>query len=316
MIKINRELNYEDVYLVPQKCIVESRSDCNIEVQLGKHKFRNPVIAANMKSVVNEETCRFFEELGMFYVYHRFDDDTIEFSRNMKLDDKLVSISIGIKERDRDIITSLKKCDLNPDFITIDVAHAHSLHVKDMINFIKHHLPESFLIVGNIATAEGVEYIQEAGADCLKVFIGPGRVCTTKIKTGFTRGTVTCLLECVQVAKVPIIADGGIRNSGDIAKAMAGGSTMVMAGSFMSGYKQNSGEIVVIDGHKKYIYYGSASYKNKGVHSHIEGTETILDYKGDMYDHIIDIESSLRSAISYAGVTAINDMHGTPMIEL
>jgi len=312
---MNKEYNYDDIYLIPQKCNVDSRSECDISVQLGKHTFANPVIAANMKSVVNVKTCMYLASKNMFYIMHRFDTDMFGQTALVELmrDNNLVaSISIGVKEEDYETIHHLNKENAIPDYITIDVAHGHCKAVYNMIQHIKSVLPDTFVIAGNIATAEAVEYLQEAGVDALKYGIGPGRACTSKLKTGFTRSTVTGLQECTAVSDIPIIADGGIRHCGDIAKAMACGATMVMVGSFLSGYDQNSGDIITVNGHKKYVYYGSASFNNKQSNKHVEGTEVLLDYKGNMDNHIYDIECSLKSSVSYAGVKKIEDMNRTP----
>lgn len=313
---MDREYNYQDVYMVPKKCVVKSRSECDISVQFGDMRFRNPVVAANMKSVVDYNTCKYLANKGMFYIMHRFHlnhSDLCQFVWDSNNEYGFSSISIGIQDEDTNLIDSLRNSGAFPTYITIDVAHAHSDRVIQMIRTVRRIFPNTFLIVGNVATAEAVEELQKYPIDALKVFIAPGRACTTKIKTGFTRGTVTCLKECVDVALVPIIADGGVREPGHIALAMACGATMVMVGSFMSGFDQNSGDIVDIDGQKKYIYYGSASFNNKRSKKHVEGKEIILDYKGSMDDHIYDIECSLRSAVSYAGVKSITDMTGTPM---
>jgi len=308
---MNKEYNYDNVYMIPQKCIVNSRSDCDISVKLGDYTFRNPVIAANMKSVVDEKTCEYLVGKNMFYIMHRFGTNQQEFIALMHKKNHYASISLGVKESDKNLVNDFKAKDLIPEFITIDIAHGHADSVINMIKHIKNVLPDTFVIAGNVATGIAVTELEEAGADCTKIFVGPGAACTSKLKTGFTRGTVSCLQECSLVAKKPLIADGGIRHCGDIAKAMASGATMVMAGSFMAGYDQNSGKIVQINGHKKYIYYGSASYNNKGHKKHIEGTEIILDYKSNMDDHIEDIDYSLKSSVSYAGKNKILDIHST-----
>lgn len=316
-IKMEREYNYDDVYMRPQKCIVNSRSECDISVTLGKHTFRNPVVAANMKSVVDYDTCRYLASKNMFYIMHRFDlnkEELYLFIKEMN-QKSFSSISVGINDSDLQFLQDMSQY-TDPTYITIDVAHAHSDRVVKFMDAIKHLYPDTFLIVGNIATREAVSFLEDSGADATKIFIAPGAACTTKMKTGFTRGTISCLLECAEVAKKPIIADGGIRESGHIAKAMACGATMVMAGAFMCGFEQSPGEIVLINGQKKYIYYGSASFNNKQTKHHIEGTELILDYKGNMDDHINDIECSLRSAISYAGVKGIKDMYGIPLFSI
>jgi GMP reductase len=313
---IEREYNFSDVYLRPQKCIVKSREECDISVALGENRFSNPVIAANMKSVVDADTCKYLHDNKMFYIYHRFNNDNYEFAKEMKDSGRIVSISIGVKQEDKDLIRKLCDNYYCPDYITIDIAHGHADSVASMINFLKIMCNDSFIIAGNVATAEGVQFLQEAGASGVKCGIAQGSVCTTRIKTGFTRGMVSCIAECAEVAKIPIISDGGIYTPGDIAKAIAAGATMVMCGSFMSGYDQNSGQVVTIDGKKKYVYYGSASFNNKGHKSHVEGKEILLDYKGNMDDHIYDIECSLKSATSYAGKNTLQEIKGTPLFAI
>jgi len=305
------EYNYQDVYLVPKKCVVNSRSECDISVKFGGYTFSNPVIASNMKSVVDYNTCYYLASKGMFYIMHRFGltlGELVKFIYQSQEKYGFASISIGIQDEDRDILSAMKALAAKPDYITIDIAHAHSDRTIDMVNYIRKTFPHSFIIVGNVATKEAIEELQNYPIDAFKCFIAPGAACTTKVKTGFTRGTINCLEECASVSKVPIIADGGIRECGHITKALACGATMVMCGSFMSGFDQNSGEIVEIEGHKKYIYYGSASFNNTKSKKHIEGKELILDYKGNMDDHIYDIECSLRSSVSYAGGTKLEDL--------
>lgn len=319
-MNIERDYNYSDVYLVPQKRIVNSRSECDISVTLGNRSFSNPVIPANMQTVVDWKTCQFFGSKNMFYIMHRFhqlnSSELIQKIGDLQDHCGYASISVGVHQRDRNHIIEMRdelREECYPEYITIDVAHAYSNQVVEMIEFIKRALPKTYLIVGNVGTADAVTFLEDAGADAVKVFIGPGAACTTKVKTGFTRGTVSCLLECAEVAKVPLIADGGIRECGDIAKAMACGSTMVMAGMFMCGFDESPGEIMQVNGHLKYLYYGSASYNMKKNNKHIEGTDRLIDYKGSMEKHINDIECSLKSSVSYAGVKCISDMYGTPL---
>lgn len=317
---MKKEHCFDDVFLIPQKCVVKSRSQCDITVELGNRKFRNPVIAANMKSVVDFDTCKYLANKGMFYIMHRFDlniYDLLKFIMEMNYNKLFSSISIGIGENDKKIIDECSKVvDSVPHYITIDVAHAHSDYVADMVKFVKDKIPDTFVIVGNVATAEGVLFLEKSGADCVKLFIAPGSVCTTRVKTGFMRGTVECLKECAEVSNVPLIADGGIKEPGHIAKAIACGADMVMAGSFMAGFDENGGQIVLINGKKKYIYFGSASWSNKHHDQHIEGTDIVLDYKGSMENHIVDLECSLKSSVSYAGKRKITELFGIPMFTI
>jgi GMP reductase len=271
-----------------------------------------------MKSVVDYATCRYLASKNMFYIMHRFDlspDGLFAFINEMNKT-SFSSISVGVSSRDRELINEMRVRSIIPDYVTIDIAHAHAYSVSQMIKYIKEQLPNTFVIAGNVATAEAVSFLERAGVDATKVGIAGGAACTTKVETGFTRGMVTCLQECAEAAEKPIIADGGVREAGHIAKAMACGATMVMVGSYMCGYDQNPGEIVLINGHKNYIYYGSASFNNKQSKHHVEGTEVILDYKGNMDDHIHHIECSLRSAVSYSGVNRIVDMYPTPMFAI
>ena len=313
---IEQELDYDDVYLIPRKCVVDSRSECDISVILGKRNFSNPAVVANMSSVIDCDTCLYLAGKGMFYIMHRFVEDEViyKFVKNMRETIHYASISVGIKEHDRRLLKRLKQDRLVPDYVTIDIAHAHTDRVADMIKFIKDNMPEVFVIAGNVATGEAVQFLEEAGTDCVKCLISSGAACTTRVKTGFTRGTISCLLECAEVATVPLIADGGIKEIGDISKSIACGATMVMSGVFMSGFDQNSGDIVLVGGNeKKYIYFGSASYNVKRNNNHIEGTQILVDYKGNMDEHIYDIECSLKSAVSYAGGNMLSDIQKARM---
>ena len=174
-----QELDYDDVYLIPRKCVVESRLECDITVQLGKHQFSNPVIAANMSSVVDSNTCRYFAEKGMFYIMHRFleKEQVHEAIRDMWDGGGFGSISVGIKDREKELLKYLKQDHIIPDYITVDVAHAHTDRVADMVKFIKDTFPKAFVIAGNVATGEAVQFLQDAGADAVKIFIGTGAAC-------------------------------------------------------------------------------------------------------------------------------------------
>jgi GMP reductase len=317
MKRIPIELDYDDVYMVPKKCRVGSRSDCDISVNLGGRNFSNPVIVSNMPSVVDFDTCKYLANKNMFYVMHRFVGKMALYKFLEGMLDKYVSISIGVNKDDAKFFKDSLQGGIKFDYVTIDVAHAHSDRVCDTIKYIKDLSPETFVIAGNVASAAGVIELEQAGADCTKIFVGPGAACSTRVKTGFTRGTVTCLRECAQVATKPIIADGGIKEPGHIAKALACGATMVMAGFFMCGFDQNAGEMVLVgDNEKKYIYYGSASYNVKKKNHHVEGTQILVDYKGDMGEHIYDIECSLKSAVSYAGGKNLSAMRDVDMFQI
>ncbi len=300
--KIVRGYNYSDVFLVPRKTIVGSRSECDTSVQFGPRKFVMPVVPANMKSVVSADTCKFLAKKGWFYVMHRFGINPLKFIEEMQDENLFTSISIGVNEDTYRDLKSLSLCKtLYPNYMTLDVANAWCPKAEKMIKYVKDTFPDTFLIVGNMATPEAVRDIESWGADALKLFVGPGKACTTKLKTGFTYPTVSCLLNCVPEASKPVIADGGVTEHGDVAKALSCGATMVMAGSLFSGYTESGSEIIEIDGHKKAVYFGSASEHNKGKHVHVEGKKIFQDFKGDMDSFLIELQEDLRSSISYAG---------------
>ena len=171
------------------------------------------------------------------------------------------SISVGVKDNEFKFVEELASESLVPEYITIDIAHGHSDSVINMIKHIKTYLPESFVIAGNVATPEGVRELENAGADATKVGIGPGRVCITKIKTGFGTGgwQLAALNICSKAARKPIIADGGLRTHGDIAKSIRFGASMVMIGSLFAAHEESPGETVELEGKKYKEYFGSAS---------------------------------------------------------
>ncbi|HDF3693015.1 TPA: IMP dehydrogenase, partial [Staphylococcus aureus] len=173
--------DYEDIQLIPNKCIVESRSECDTTIQFGPKKFKLPVVPANMQTVMNEKLAKWFAENDYFYIMHRFDEEArIPFIKHMQNSGLFASISVGVKKAEFDFIEKLAQEKLIPEYITIDIAHGHSDSVINMIKHIKTHIPDSFVIAGNVGTPEGVRELENAGADATKVGIGPGRVCITR----------------------------------------------------------------------------------------------------------------------------------------
>ena len=302
--------DYDNVLLLPRKCRVESRSECDTSVTLGKHTFRLPVVPANMKTVVDPQICAWLARKGYFYVMHRFDLDNLQFVRDMAAQGLYASISVGVKKADHEAISRMRSEGLRPDFITIDIAHGHADSVHAMISHIKENLPDSFVIAGNVGTPEAVIDLENWGADATKVGIGPGKVCITKLKTGFGTGgwQLSALKWCARVATKPIIADGGIREHGDIAKSVRFGASMVMIGSMLAGHEESPGATVEVDGKLYKEYYGSASDFNKGEYKHVEGKRILEPVKGKLADTLVEMEQDLQSSISYAGGTRLMDV--------
>jgi GMP reductase len=296
--------DYEDIQLIPAKCIVESRSMCDTSVTLGGYTFKLPVVPANMQTIIDEKIARQLATEGYFYIMHRFEPETrLAFIEAMHKDQLIASISVGVKPEEYTFIDELKAKDRCPEFITIDIAHGHSEAVIQMIKYIKKQLPKTFVIAGNVGTPEAVRELEHAGADATKVGIGPGKVCITKIKTGFGTGgwQLAALRWCAKAASKPVIADGGIRTHGDIAKSIRFGASMVMIGSLFAGHEESPGETVEVDGKLYKEYFGSASEYQKGEKKNVEGKKMHVEYRGKLSDTLLEMQQDLQSSISYAG---------------
>lgn len=296
--------DYEDIQLVPNKCIVKSRSEIDTRIKFGPMTFNIPVVPANMQTVIDEKLAVWLAQNGYFYIMHRFDEDErLPFVRRMHDQGLFASISVGVKPKEHELIDELAAQNLVPEYITIDIAHGHSDTVIEMIKHIKQAMPGVFVIAGNVGTPEGVRELENAGADATKVGIGPGKACITKLKTGFGTGgwQLAAVRLCAKAASKPIIADGGIRNNGDIAKSVRFGASMVMIGSMFAGHEETPGEVVEQDGQKYKVYYGSASQYQKGQYKNVEGKKLLVPYRGHISDTLREMQEDLQSSISYAG---------------
>ncbi|MBV8501226.1 MAG: GMP reductase [Paucibacter sp.] len=302
--------DYDNILLLPRKCRVESRSDCDTGIEFGPHRFKLPVVPANMKTVVDESITEWLAANDYFYVMHRFDLDTVAYARSMREKGLIVSLSAGVKPSDYETVNQLAAEGVGADYITIDIAHGHAESVRRMIEHIKHKLPSTFVIAGNVGTPEGVIDLENWGADATKVGIGPGKVCITRLKTGFGTGgwQLSALKWCARVATKPIVADGGIRHHGDIAKSVRFGASMVMVGSLFAGHEESPGKTVEVDGKLYKEYYGSASDFNKGEYKHVEGKRILEPVKGKLRDTMREMQEDLQSSISYAGGRTLADL--------
>ena len=302
--------DYDNVLLLPRKCRVDSRSECDASIQFGARRFKLPVVPANMKTVVDEPITQWLAANDYFYVMHRFDTDNVAYAQRMRELGLYVSISSGVKAVDHDVIDQLAASGVGADYITIDIAHGHSESVRKTIEHIKQRLPDTFVIAGNVATPEAVIDLETWGADATKVGVGPGKVCITKLKTGFGTGgwQLSALKWCARVATKPIIADGGIRDHGDIAKSVRFGASMVMIGSLFAGHEESPGQTVEVDGRLYKEYYGSASDFNKGEYKHVEGKRILEPIKGKLADTLREMREDVQSSISYGGGTKLFDI--------
>ena len=305
--------DFEHINLIPKKCIVESRSECDTSVKLGKHIFKLPVVPANMECVINDEIASTLAKNGYFYIHHRFDVDIIEFCRKMKAMNLITSISIGVNDDAYTLLNELIINDLIPDYITIDIAHGHSIKMEKMIKWIHNIFTKEkpFIIAGNVSTGEAVHDLALWGANAIKVGIGPGSACTTYTATGFgSRGiqasiieqSATIIKQC-EYHDTIIIADGGIKEHGDIVKSIALGASIVMVGGMFSGLNDSPGNIVKsTTGQIFKEFWGSASSFQSNKKNRIEGTKKLILMKPhSILEEMIHIEECIQSAISYGG---------------
>lgn len=299
--------DYPDINLIPKKCIVNSRSQCDTSVKFGPLTFNLPVVPANMECVINEDIAIKLAQNGFFYIHHRFSVDNIAFVRKMKSLNLYSSISIGVSSEAYKNIDDLVENGLTPEYITIDIAHGHSIAMKNIIQYIKQKLPTTFIIAGNVSTPEGTKDLESWGADCIKVGIGNGSACTTYNMTGFgSRGSQASIIQiCAQATEYPstlIVADGGISHHGDIAKSLVLGAHMVMIGGMFSSLNDSPGDVVNVDGQLFKSFHGSASSFQSNKKNRIEGTKKLLPMKPhSILDEMQNIKESLQSAISYGG---------------
>lgn len=321
---MNKWLSYQDVYLLPNYSELGSRSEANTNIEFLGHKFKLPVVPANMVDVVNEKICTTLGYDGYFYIFHRFGPPgtTFNFVKSCASEDRnspkdysipIVSISTGVNEDSLKELKDIKKEKFPVDFITIDVAHGHHIKVKDRIQWIKDNFSDTKVIAGNIATSDAYLDLIKWGADAAKIGIGGGRICTTRNKTGFHVPMFSCVQNISSEFvitknhtvidntknKIPIIADGGIQEFGDISKALVAGADMVMCGGLFAECIDSPARFE--NGQK--LYRGSTSYEIKGKNSHIEGKMIPLSHSVTYRERLEEIKQALQSSISYAGGT-------------
>ena len=234
-----------------------------------------------------------------------------------------VGAAIGANEYFIDIAEELIK--VNVDVIVIDTAHGHNQKVLDTLKKLKRKFPEIDVIVGNVGTAEATKDLIKLGADAIKVGIGPGSICTTRIVTGVGVPQITAIMNCVSVAskaKIPVIADGGIKQTGDVAKAIAAGADSIMVGGLFAGLEESPGEKIIFEGRSYKVYrgMGSLSAMKEGSSDRYfqeaddvkklvpEGIEGRVPFKGHLKDTIYQLIGGLRSAMGYCGAHNIKEM--------
>ncbi len=233
-----------------------------------------------------------------------------------------VGAAVGTGEDTLDRVSAL--VEVGVDLIVVDTAHGHSKRVIETVQKIKGHFPDLDLVAGNVATAEGTKALIEAGADAVKVGVGPGSICTTRIVAGVGVPQITAIMEAYSVAKdygVPVIADGGIRYSGDIVKALAAGASVVMLGNLLAGTEEAPGETIYYQGRAYKVYRGMGSlgammsrlssdrYGQDQMEKYVpEGIEGRVPYKGKLSDIVYQLVGGLRSGMGYTGCRTIREL--------
>lgn len=295
-MNIREGLSFDDVLLVPQHGVLDSRKDADISTELVEDwPLLVPIISANMPSVTEWKMARYMHYSGAYGIFHRF--CTIERQQEMWLRSKVGGISIGLKdgfERTEELAK------VGASVFCLDVAHADTDKVFDFIRTWRRDYTSYYLIVGNVAERYAAARLGSLGVDAVKVGIGPGAACTTREVTGFGVPQLTAIYECAKEKDwgFKLIADGGIKNSGDIVKSLAAGADTVMLGSLLAGCDEapNPGE-----------YYGNASYRVNG-HNAPEGVSGTVEKTGPVSDVIKKLAWGIRSGISYAGVTNLEEL--------
>ncbi|MCS6838483.1 MAG: guanosine monophosphate reductase [Bdellovibrionaceae bacterium] len=309
-------LTFDDVLLVPNKSEIRSRRQPQLKTKVTKNYMMDiPIISANMDTITEQEMAHAMWQLGGLGILHRFLPIPQQVDQVVKLKNlNIVPIaaSIGVNEEDRQRAHQLVQAGVH--ILTLDIAHGHSVQMIETLKWVKDHYPHVDVIAGNVATPEATYELIQQGADAVKVGIGPGSMCTTRIITGCGMPQLSAIALCAEVArdhKIPIIADGGLRASGDIVKALAAGAQSVMIGSLLAGTLETPGEVK----HGRKLYRGMASRSAQvswrgelpeGMAP--EGESTEVPIKGHVRHVILELTGGIRSGMSYLNAETIEEI--------
>lgn len=305
-------LSYDDVLLVPRRSPVNSRSEVDLSTELAVGvELELPITSAAMDTVTEVEMARTLSEHGGLGVLHRFlpVDEQAAMVREVVESGERTAAAVGIAEEYHERAAAL--VDAGAAMIVVDVAHGHMDRAIDAIADLAETFPETPLGAGNVATREGVADLAAAGADCVKIGVGPGSHCTTREVTGFGVPQLTAVDRCADAAReheVTTIADGGIRTSGDAVKALLAGADAVMMGGFFAGAEESPAPLVEVDGtlYKRSRGMSTAAAAEDREDKDIdveadEGVEALSEYEGPVGPLIEEFAAGMRSGLSYAG---------------
>lgn len=322
-MEILEGLTFDDVLLVPQYSEIGSRSDVDLSVKIGSLEFTHPIIPANMSSVTGHEMAFEIIKSGGLAILHRFmlQQEQFDIAEDIvdQLGHKNFAVSLGVK--DNDIENFKKFYELGVCIFCIDIAHGDSQHCVSMIKAIKAREPRVTVIAGNVATGSGARRLWEAGADIVKVGVGPGSLCTTRIETGNGVPQLSAIID-VQKAqrsllelersrgtcrRYPFISDGGLKSAGDVVKALCF-ADMVMAGNLFAGCVESPGDVHYFDGAPHKEYRGSSTHKA----NRVEGVAAWVPCTGTYKSVVTKLLEGLQSGCSYQGVNSLTELKDNP----
>lgn len=320
---IGRGYSFDDVLISPKYNKVNSRKEVSFQTQVTRnYSLDIPILAANMDTVCESKMAIALGRLGGLGVIHRFMtiEEQVTEVKKVKEQKLLTAAAVGVKDFE-DRIKALSEAQIN--IVVLDVAHGHSKRTGKTLDYIKANYPQIDVMVGNVATKDAAEYFISKKADAIKIGIGPGSMCTTRIMAGAGIPQITAIMDAYEASqgRVPLCADGGMKNSGDIVKAIGAGADCIMSGSFFSGTEESPGEIITVNGEKYKEYRGMASYlatvkKMKLDGSkvqevvHVEGEMTKIKYKGPITPIINKLLGGLASGMTYVGASSIEKLKG------
>ena len=327
---IGKGFSFDDVLIIPKYNKVPSRKDVIFKTRVTRNYFIDmPLIAANMDTVCESKMAIAIGKLGGLGVLHRFMsiEEQVEEVRKVKEVGLLCSAAIGIKDYEERIPPLIRA---GVDILVLDVAHGHSKRVGKVLDWFKINFPNNDpskrkidIMVGNVATKDAAEYFISKGADAIKVGIGPGSMCTTRIMTGAGVPQLTAIMDAYEATqkRIPVCADGGIRRPGDVVKALGAGADTVMLGSVFSGAEETPGEVIERNGKKFKKYRGMASYgaamkkmqidgKKHEEIINVEGEVTEVEFKGPIEPIVKKYLGGLASGMTYMGVDTIDKLSG------
>lgn len=305
-------LTYDDLSLIPtQVSALKSRNEAVTNSQFLGLNLSVPVLSSPMDTVTGIEMAKELSKLGCLGILNRFDSSLDEILSEEVEGDGIKAVSIALSTE----LRIIEKLASKQYVICLDTANANNKEVLQKTYEIKKRF-DSKIIIGNVAHGSTLEQLESSGADAVRVGIGGGSVCTTSIQTGIGIGQVSSLLDVYFTRKekklnIKIIADGGIKSSGDVAKAIALGADVVMLGRMLSGTRETPGEVIKYNGQLWKKYRGSASFGVKMRNEFIEGEETMVAYKGAVKNVIDSISDGLKSSMSYMNCLTIDELRNT-----